>query len=261
MPSDEVAEDPEGGENSQRLMIRSTVPPLEKYGDYRKYLRDDFFYSCGYCTLSEYEAQGLAFEIDHYEPVSERPELEHEYTNLIYSCDECNSYKSDLCPPPAARAQGYEIFRPDRHVWEDHFEPSGTRLAHRSNVGEFTSEVLNLNRQSLRRLRELRERLDVSAAFVASGVQALRQFRIDQLPPSVRAHANRAISENANAALKADETVDDLLKSAVRSTLLDEDAEKPQRMAERSRRLASVKAIFPGKWRGRENNKERQRKS
>lgn len=257
MPSDEVGGDAEGDDISQSLMVRSAVPPLEKYGDYRRYLRDDFFYSCGYCTLSECEAQGLAYEIDHYEPVSERPDLENEYSNLIYSCDECNSYKSDLSPPPEARAQGYEIFRPDRHVWDDHFEPSGTRLAHRSNVGDFTTEVLNLNRQSLRRLRELRERLDVSAVFVASGVLALRRFKIDHLPPSVRAKANRLIMENADAAVEAAQTVDDVLKSAVRSTLLDEDMEKPERMAERSKHLASAKTMFPGRWRGREHKRAR----
>lgn len=258
MAEDESDLSIEGGNNNRSLIVRSEIPLFEKYGDYRPYLRNDFYHSCGYCTLSECEAQGLAFEIDHYEPVSARPELENDYNNLIYSCDECNSLKSDLTPSQAARAQGYEIFRPDAHAWEEHFSPSGTRLIHLSNVGEFTTEALDLNRQSLRRLRDVRDRLHACDALVAGGILALRHFRIDQLPPSIRMHANKAISSIPEAAQKAAETVDEILKAASHSTLLDEDLEKPSRRAKRSRYLASTKALYPGQWRGKEHKKARE---
>jgi hypothetical protein len=109
--------------------------------------------------MSEAEAQAIRFTIDHYEPRNARPDLIDEYENLMYSCDECNLRKGDRSPPPQARADGYRFFRPDRDLHEDHFRESARRLQGKSNVGHYSVEALDLNRLSLRRLREIRERL------------------------------------------------------------------------------------------------------
>jgi hypothetical protein len=50
------------------LVVRSEVPPDKPYSEYRPWLRNDFFYSCGYCTMSEAEAQALRFTIDTMSP-------------------------------------------------------------------------------------------------------------------------------------------------------------------------------------------------
>lgn len=234
------------------LIVRSKVEAVTAYGEYREVLRDDFYYSCGYCTLSECEAQGLTFEIDHYEPVALRPDLKNDYENLIYSCDECNSRKSDLTPPPAAREAGFEFFRPDKHSWEDHFKSDETRVNGASPVGEFSTEMLDLNRQQLRRLRDIRKRLHQCDEIVAGGILALRRFKIDQLPPSIKGSAFKLIRQMPGIAEEAMQQIDEVLKQASRSPLVDEDADKAARMATRAEHLAAAKALFPGVWRGRE---------
>ena len=60
--------------------------------------RYDHWYSCAYCTITEAEAQAVGFEIDHYEPVALRPDLECEDENLNYSCEVCKGRKSDYWP-------------------------------------------------------------------------------------------------------------------------------------------------------------------
>ena len=67
-------------------VTRSFVAPKGSYANYRQDLRVDFWYSCAYCSITEVEAQGIAFEIDHYAPHSKFPELKHDYGNLMYSC-------------------------------------------------------------------------------------------------------------------------------------------------------------------------------
>ena len=48
-----------------------------------------------------------AFEVDHLIPVSERPDLECRYTNLLYVCRRCNNLKTDLpIPDPCSIAYG-----------------------------------------------------------------------------------------------------------------------------------------------------------
>ena len=89
--------------SSGPLVVRSSHGPVSNYREYIEILREDFFYLCAYCTLMEAEAQGIRFEIDHYEPVSARPELKNDYNNLMYSCEICNGRKSDRYPPLNAR--------------------------------------------------------------------------------------------------------------------------------------------------------------
>jgi HNH endonuclease len=82
------------------LVVRSVVEPVEHYDEYRQVLRFDFFYSCAYCTMTESEARGIRFTIDHYEPQSARRDLVNEYSNLLYACDTCNIRKGNRCPSP-----------------------------------------------------------------------------------------------------------------------------------------------------------------
>ncbi|NMM65822.1 hypothetical protein HBE96_24910 [Clostridium sp. P21] len=66
----------------------------------KEYLRNDFSHECAYCKIQEKEV-GLVdsayFEIDHFRPQSDDdPKFNpHLYNNLYYSCEKCNSEKSD----------------------------------------------------------------------------------------------------------------------------------------------------------------------
>ena len=95
-------------DNNELITRSPDVPAGRPYIEYRKWLRYDFLYSCA-CTMSEAEAQAIRFTIDHYEPVSARPELKNDYDNLMYCCDECNSRKGDRTPRrrPAQTASGF----------------------------------------------------------------------------------------------------------------------------------------------------------
>ena len=89
-----------------KTVKRSAVGPVRSHREYLQILRKDFYYSCAYCTLTEFEAQGYSFEVDHYEPQSARPELVNVYENLMYSCECCNRNKSDLDPPAKLEPRG-----------------------------------------------------------------------------------------------------------------------------------------------------------
>src|SRR5258708_31234823 len=120
------------------LVVRSVVPSVTNYSDYKPNLRHDFFHSCAYCTMSEAEAQAIRFTIDHYEPRNARPDLLLDYSNLMYCCDECNLRKGDRSPPASARTADYRFFRPDGDEYDDHFEPSGIRIKPKTNVGDYS---------------------------------------------------------------------------------------------------------------------------
>lgn len=231
------------------VLKRSPVPAGLKYGEYRPSLRRDFFYLCAYCGMSEAEAHGIGFEIDHYEPRKARPDLENEYANLMYSCEVCNVMKGDRCPPEKARAQGHRFFRPDEDIYDEHFRTNGIRLEHKSNVGNYSIWALHLNRLSLRKLRELRKRLMDCAPVVNESILALRRFQLDQIPPHARGLALIAIKRAEAAQNQMAEAIDDLLRGFARSALIDPDPDADAQAEERASELMKLQALFPGKWR------------
>jgi len=233
------------------LVTRTTVPPAKHYREYKEVLRQDFFYSCAYCTMAESEAQGIRFTIDHYEPQKARPELINYYDNLMYACDECNLRKGDRYPPPDARADGHRFFRPDEDHRGVHFRKLGDCLEGVTNTGKYSIKAIDLNRSMLRKLRELRERLKVCDRFVVDGIMALRMLNIDKLPKNIRGTVvrQRRAAMEAEAHLTAE--IDNLLRSRARSPLLDAGS-NPEDKARAEERLASLReleALYPGNWR------------
>jgi hypothetical protein len=231
------------------LVERSQVPAGLPYNGYKKYLRRDFFFSCAYCTMSEAEAQAIRFTIDHYEPRKSRPDLENAYDNLMYACDECNIRKSDRCPPPAARGDGFRFFRPDQDSRDQHFLRVGVRLRPESPVGHYSIEALDLNRASLRRLRELRERLTQSAKLASDGVLGLRRLRMDQLPPAIRGRAVAAVQKAAATQEQIANDIDALLSAFARSALIDDNMDSESESSERIDKLKALESLYGGSWR------------
>lgn len=232
------------------LVVRTpNVPAETEYGRYRPYLRFDFFFSCAYCTISEAEAEAIRFTIDHYEPQTARSDLVAVYSNLMYACDECNVRKGDRYPPPAAREDGYRFFRPDEDIFAEHFSGKDMLLSYKSNVGYYTINALDLNRKTLQRLREIRLRLLNCEKFIAEGIAALRQFRIDQLPQQIRARAQRAIKEALSVRDELADRIDDVLREAAKSAVLDVGKEDSARMAQRNSNLKHLEGLYPDSWR------------
>lgn len=233
------------------LVRRSVVPAGFQYTEYKPYLRNDFFHSCAYCTTTESEAQAIRFTIDHYVPQNADTTLVHEYTNLMYACDECNQRKGDRHPPPAAQTAGYRFFRPDFDIFSDHFRLglSGIVVDSESNTGNYTIEALDLNRHMLKRIRDIRQRLTECDEFVAEGVYALREIAIDKISINVRAKALQAIQNATKLAGKFADEIDALLQNYAKSELIDEDANVKERGKERITSLKSMASLYPGSWR------------
>jgi len=153
------------------VVVRSTAEPARSHLDYRPQLRRDFWYSCAYCTMSEVEASGIGFDIDHYLPLSVRPDLGKDYTNLYYSCRHCNRNKSAFVP--SEKHAALVIIRIDREHPRDHLieeDKDPTLLRHLTATGAFNIDQLSLNRDGLVRLRAIRGRLTKARGSITFGV-------------------------------------------------------------------------------------------
>lgn len=80
-----------------QIRRRRDIKIKSKYGEYLEDLKDDFHSICGYCGKS-IKVTKNTFEIDHLVPKSFAPDLENEYSNLVYSCFTCNRKKSKKWP-------------------------------------------------------------------------------------------------------------------------------------------------------------------
>ncbi|MBP1641042.1 MAG: hypothetical protein H6Q17_2625 [Bacteroidetes bacterium] len=87
------------------LFFRNVIPERtysgKQFSDYRyykTYLADDFKSRCGYTGCSDFWFGGKTnFQIDHFKPKSIYPELETNYSNLVYCCSYVNRAKGNDC--------------------------------------------------------------------------------------------------------------------------------------------------------------------
>ena len=234
------------------LVVRSEVPEGLPYTEYRQVLRRDFLHSCAYCTMSEAEAMAIRFTIDHYEPKSSRPELENVYSNLMYACDECNTRKGPRVVPEEAQLDGLRFFRPDVDQVSDHFVRAGLLLKGLTKLADFTIDAVDLNRLSLRRIRDIRTRLSTCEELITAGIRGLVGFRIDQLPPTLRKNVIEAIGQITEAHNSAELAMREILRDHAKSSLLDEDPDGADLRRERLERLRGTETLYPNSvWRSR----------
>lgn len=139
------------------IFIRSSPPRRHRnYSRYRALLRKDLQHRCAYCLTHEYYVGGEAgCTIDHHRPLSgqyARPDLDCDYSNLYWTCRECNENKSDTWPSDEEYENGVRFLDPctpdgdhDLH-WE--VQDNGS-LAALTSCGEYTIEILQLWRDQL----------------------------------------------------------------------------------------------------------------
>jgi 5-methylcytosine-specific restriction endonuclease McrA len=66
---------------------------------YKPWLRDEFEFRCVFCLRREVWLDGHnSFSVEHLKPFDLAPELLCEYSNLVYSCNRCNSFKLTQWP-------------------------------------------------------------------------------------------------------------------------------------------------------------------
>lgn len=161
---------------SVKLLLREKTPSRtfeEKYKSYRSYKKPiikDFNNRCGYCDSLDFWCGGPRFyHIDHFKPKSIFPELETEYSNLVYACPYCNIFKSndwsvdEVC----------KYIDPCEVEYSEHLyrERNGAILPS-TKCGEFISEKLHLYL--------LRHRVTWMLTRIQDVLVELNNFMLDQ---------------------------------------------------------------------------------
>jgi len=201
--------------------------------------------------MTEAEATGINFAIDHYRPKRSKPELENSYDNLMYCCSECNSRKGDRDPPAEAQSAGVRFFRPDQDARPEHFSLAELDLVAETPIGEYSIEAIDLNRAHLRRLRDIRKRFSECDEYISEGLAALFSFRIDRLRPEARVRALKTREKISKMVSELRENFDEILRDAARSELIDPDPEAEKRFRDRKDKLRDYESLYPGNWRAR----------
>jgi hypothetical protein len=168
----------------------------------------------------------------------------------MYACQPCNTYKSDRVPSDKARDAGVRFFRPDKDRYGDHFERSNRLLKHKTPVAEFTILACFLNRHTLQKIRDVRDRLSACHVAVEASLKKIGEIRIDQLPISIRGRALKCIRDAETHGNKIPEQIDEFLREMAKSHLLDSDPEADANAADRNRDIKHLEGLHPGRWRG-----------
>ena len=228
------------------VVIRSKVDHVKNYSEYREILRFDFWFSCGYCEITEFESWGIGFEIDHYCPKKSHFNLINDYNNLIWSCEKCNRYKHDYYPDEEDKLKGNIVLRPDKDNPWDHLELEGYLLKGKTHTGNFNIHLLELNRLQLRKLRQIREKLWNAKKFIAFGIHKIASYKIDRMKQRRRRYPFLILRKKfLEREAQINESLDSVLRQFAKSPFLDEDPEKRERQKRRRKYLREQKAIKP----------------
>lgn len=114
------------------------------YRHYRNWLRDEFAFRCVYCLRREtWLMMRRDYEIDHFLPKSEHPDVERDYDNLVFACRACNGTKAaKYLPSPESVAYGDCLSVDD-----------GGEIHARNEQGEILIEALRLDAPEYNQLR------------------------------------------------------------------------------------------------------------
>lgn len=121
----------------------------------RRRVSEQARHRCGYCLASE-AVVGAPMEIDHLIPESLGGLTEEE--NLWLACSLCNDHKGDrIAALDPETGEIVRLFNPRFQDWSEHFtwNEAYDRIVGRTPFGRATVIVLNLNRPSLVRSRQL----------------------------------------------------------------------------------------------------------
>jgi len=214
----------------------------QRVSDHREALREDFWYSCAYCTLTELEAQGIEFEVDHYLPTSRFPKLAYDYDNKMYCCSKCNRNKGDYV---SDERSDLGLIRPDRDVPDEHLRIDGDDLIAASAKGEVSIDVLRLNRRALRTLRALRRQIADDTDYVSEGVRGLRRWSVDRIRNDLKWKFEEAKERAVALGRDVLEAKERWVEAIARSPLVDVDATVFGHTEARRSQLDELHAIAP----------------
>jgi len=147
---------------SKQHVRRHGPQGYSRYRQYRNWLRDEFAFRCIYCLRREtWLTMSRDYQIDHFLPKSEHPDVERDYDNLVYACSECNGTKAaKYLPSPESVAYG------------DCMQVDQSGEIHALNErGKTIIEALHLDAHEYTRLRR---RIIVTVAEARPGSETLK---------------------------------------------------------------------------------------
>jgi hypothetical protein len=113
---------------------------------YRPWLRDEFTFRCVYCLLREQWGRVTGeFDVEHFRPIVNSPELGLTYDNLLYACHTYNLLKGVKNLPDPSQVLTAEAVR---------VNPAGS-IEGRSPDARRLIEILGLDSDSYRRWRSI----------------------------------------------------------------------------------------------------------
>jgi len=108
------------------------------YESYRDWLRDEFSFRCVFSLVREqWLGRTGNFDIDHFAPRSERPDLTNEYDNLLYLAHRTNLVRNkSALPDPCGIALGECLY----------VIPAGDRIGEIESLNEIGAQVIQILR-------------------------------------------------------------------------------------------------------------------
>lgn len=143
---------------------RQGVEEREDYHAYLKELQEDFKHLCGYCGKSETVAKN-GFETDHFVPIKYAKARENDYTNLVYSCFECNRKKSSKWVsknPEIQFVDGKGFVDPASEDYDAHMErDSEGNIVGKTTAGEYmVSEGFKFDQRPMKEIWQAMQLVD-----------------------------------------------------------------------------------------------------
>jgi len=165
-----------------KLIRRRAYSVFSSYREYKLEIREDCQGRCVYCDLHENELGGMEhMTLDHFRPRSLYTKLEHEPTNLVWSCRICNERKGNVWPAIGTKHTfvihgGFvDPFMEDLHEYFD-VTKEGALIA-RKHPAKFMIRQMKLNRAGARASRKKRrleyENREESLQFLAHAIRQL----------------------------------------------------------------------------------------
>jgi uncharacterized protein (TIGR02646 family) len=161
---------------------RTCTKTYSKYTSFRWFLRNDFNQRCGYCDDPDtHYGQKVDYHIDHFKPTSKFPNLETNYSNLVYSCPYCNVAKSgkwqktDGFVDPCDAEYGIHLERNNKGKIKA-ITPRGEYIVKSLKLFLKRHELIWF----LVVLEEQKPKLDKAQTSDLNEVEALKKFRIVQ---------------------------------------------------------------------------------
>lgn len=135
---------------------RQQTPKLYRnYRSYKRFLRLEFSFKCVYCDRAEPEIGGKdRTHIDHYRPKSKFSHLLNTYSNLFYSCPECNQAKGEYWPKFLQWFSRQIILNVCDHDVDLHIDKSAHKWAGLTLTGKWNIEFLKLSSKTQIQQRE-----------------------------------------------------------------------------------------------------------